>query len=252
MGNADLHIHTSFSDGTAPARNVLDWAQERTDLNVIAITDHDDIAGSLLAREVWAKGDYRFDFVTGVEITTIEGHLLALFVEEPLPNLCRLEQAMEAVHKQGGICVAPHPLNWLTRSLGRRELRRFRLGREDGLRLHGIELANCSPGSGLRRRQAAELNAVELGLAEIGGSDAHFLDFIGGAYTVFPGTTGADLRTAILQRTTEARTGPRPTLRQIGVRRLTHQTWRGLMTTPRRMGWRPTAMSFVRRILNVR
>jgi predicted metal-dependent phosphoesterase TrpH len=247
MGKADLHVHTSFSDGMASAREVLDWVEERTDLDAVAITDHDDVAGALRAREVWARRSYRFDFITGVEITTIEGHLLGLFVEEPLPNLCRVEEAVEAVAKQGGICVAPHPLNWLTRSLGIRELRLLSSGADAGLA--GVELANCSPGSRMRRARAASLNQAELGLAEIGGSDAHFPDFIGGAYTSFEGTGAAELKAAIMARTTRAHDGPRPAFWQIGPRRLAHQAYRGIMTTPRRMGWGPTARSFVRRVL---
>jgi predicted metal-dependent phosphoesterase TrpH len=241
MGKADLHIHTSFSDGMASAREVLDWTEQRTVLDAIAITDHDDATGALRAREVWAKGAYRFDFIVGVEITTIEGHLLGLFVEEPLPNLCHVEDAVEAVRKQGGVCVAPHPLNWLTRSLGVRELRRV-----SGL--SGLELTNCSPGSRLRRAKAAALNRTELRLAEIGGSDAHFPDFIGGAYTEFEGTTAAELKTAIIERKTRARRGARPSLWDIGPRRLAQQGYRGIMTTPRRMGWAPTARSFIQRV----
>jgi hypothetical protein len=239
MGKADLHVHTSHSDGMASAREVLDWAEQRTGIDVIAITDHDDVAGSLHAREVWARGRYRFDLVPGVEITTIEGHLLALFVEEPLPNLCHVEEAVEAVHKQGGVCVAPHPMNPFTRSLSRRHLNRT-------AGIHGIELANCSPGSGLRRR-AARILGRRLGLAPVGGSDAHFPDFIGAAYTEFEGSTAADLKAAILARATRARRGRAPGLLQIGPRRLLHQTYRGIMTTPRRMGWGPTACSFMRR-----
>jgi predicted metal-dependent phosphoesterase TrpH len=246
MGKADLHVHTSFSDGMASAGEVLDWVEQKTDLDVVAITDHDDVAGAFRAREMWAKGRYRFDFVTGVEITTIEGHLLGLFVEEPLPNLCHVEEAIEAVSKQGGICLAPHPLNWLTRSLGIRELRRLSTGADAGLA--GVELANCSPGSAMRRRTAASLNRNELRLAEVGGSDAHFQDFIGGAYTLFEGTSASELKHAIRRRETEARHGARPALWQMGPRRLAHQAYRGLMTTPRRMGWGPTARSFVRRV----
>ncbi|MEX0684353.1 MAG: PHP-associated domain-containing protein [Dehalococcoidia bacterium] len=247
MGKADLHVHTRFSDGMAHAREVLAHVEEHTDLDVLAITDHDDLRGALVARELWAKGNYRFDFVPGVEITTIQGHLLALFVEQPLPTLCRLEEALEAVHKQGGVCVAPHPLNPFTRSLGVRELRRTAAAG-----LHGIEAANCSPGSGIRRRAALKLNASEWHLAEIGASDAHFLDYIGAAYTDFPGTGAAALKAAILARETTAHYGSVPSLRQIGPRRLLHQTWRGFMTTPRRLGWGPTAASFVRRIVQTR
>lgn len=244
-GKADLHVHTSFSDGMAGPRELLDYVEACTDLDVLAVTDHDDVRGALLAREVWAKGRYRFDFVAGVEVTTVEGHLLALFVEEPLPNLCRMEEALEAVHRQGGIAVAPHPMNPFTRSLGARELRRA-----EGL--HGIEAANCSPGSGMRRAKALRLNRERLGLAEVGGSDAHFLDFVGAAYTFFPGTTAGELKLAIQERRTQAMNGERPNLARIGPWRLAQQTYRGIMTTPRRMGWGPTAGSFVRRIFGAR
>ncbi len=243
-GKADLHVHTSYSDGMAGARELLDYVEAHTDLDVLAITDHDDVRGALKAREIWARGNYRFGLVTGAELTTIEGHLLALFVDEPLPNLCHVETALEAIHKRGGLAVAPHPMNPFTRSLGARELRRA-----EGL--HAIEAAGCSPGGAMRRAKALALNR-ELGLAEVGGSDAHFLDFIGGAYTSFEGTTAAELKQAILSGTTAAMNGRRPSLRQIGVQRLAQQTYRGIMTTPRRMGWGPTAHSFVRRIFGTR
>jgi predicted metal-dependent phosphoesterase TrpH len=49
MGLADLHIHSVYSyDGTAPVASILNRAQE-VGLNVIAITDHDEIKGSLKA-----------------------------------------------------------------------------------------------------------------------------------------------------------------------------------------------------------
>jgi predicted metal-dependent phosphoesterase TrpH len=248
IGKADLHIHTSYSDGMFHPAELLEHVEERTDLDVIAVTDHDDIRGALRVRDLWARHRWRFEVVTGVELTTIEGHLLALFVDEPLPNLCRVDEAIEAVRKQGGLCVAPHPMNPWTRSLGARDL--CRLGR--GGALDGLELANCSPGSGLRRRQARSLNSRKIMAAAVGGSDAHFLDFVGSAFTEFPGATAAALRQAVLSRETAARNGPRPSLRRIGPRRLLHQAYRGFMTTPRRMGWWPTARSFVRRIVTVR
>jgi predicted metal-dependent phosphoesterase TrpH len=249
MGKADLHVHTAFSDGMASAQEVLDWTEELTALDVLAITDHDSIEGAWLAREQWARGRYRFEVVVGVELTCIEGHLLALFVEDPVPNMRWLPETLEAVHRLGGIAVVPHPMNPLTRSLGIKELRR---AAADAGGLHGIEATSCSPGSGLRRARALALNRSELGLAEVGGSDAHFPDFIGGAYTSFEGTTADGLKEAILAASTEARTGLRPGFRQIGPRRLVQQSWRGVMTTPRRMGWGPTARSFVRSIFRTR
>ncbi|MFQ5472594.1 MAG: PHP domain-containing protein, partial [Dehalococcoidia bacterium] len=74
LGKADLHVHTSASDGMADASALLDYVEEHTDLDVVAITDHDDIRGAWRAREVWANRRYRFEVVTGIEITSIQGH----------------------------------------------------------------------------------------------------------------------------------------------------------------------------------
>ena len=52
MGLADLHIHTIYSyDGTASVPAVLTRARQMG-LDVIAITDHDEIIGSLKAVEL--------------------------------------------------------------------------------------------------------------------------------------------------------------------------------------------------------
>jgi predicted metal-dependent phosphoesterase TrpH len=55
MGLADLHIHTVYSyDGTASVPAVLARAKQ-VGLDVIAITDHDEIRGALRAFELASK-----------------------------------------------------------------------------------------------------------------------------------------------------------------------------------------------------
>ena len=77
---ADLHIHTTYSDdATASVEDVLEYVANRTDLRVIAITDHDEIEGALKAQRL-AK-DYGIEVIVGEEVSTNEGHLLALFIE---------------------------------------------------------------------------------------------------------------------------------------------------------------------------
>jgi len=250
-GKADLHIHTSASDGMASAREVLDYVQKHTDLDVIAITDHDDIRGAWEAREVWAKGRYRFGLVTGIEVTAIEGHILALFVEEPVPSLRPVAEVLEAVHRQGGLCIVPHPLSWLTRGVDRKTLMRIRDMAKDGIHFDAIETANQSPAARIARRRTLELNRRVLGLPEVGGSDAHFLPVIGSAFTRFPGRTAEDLRRSISQGTTQGVAGRHPSVLQLGAAKVLRQTYRGIMTTPRSMGWGPTAASFVRRIFRL-
>lgn len=251
MGKADLHIHSSLSDGMADIPTLLEYVETQTNLDVIAVTDHDDIRGALAARDAHERGTYRFEVVTGMEITTIEGHLLALFIDEPIPCLRGVEETLAAIHRLGGVAIIPHPLTWLTRGLGERHIRRVTTSKVDGVHFDGIELTNGTPAGRSGARKAKALNR-SLGVAEAGGSDAHFLEAVGAGYTEFPGHTSADLRQAILDHTTRGVCAPHPSVREIGYAQVARQTYRGIMSTPRAMGWGPTARSFVQRIFTVR
>ena len=124
FGQADLQLHTAHGDGMAGAREVLDRVQSHTDLDVVAVTDHDDVAGALEARAVHARGDYGFEFVPGIEVTTRSGHLLALWVDVPIRSFRSLAETVRAIHRAGGLAVVPHPFSYLTRSIGQRALQR--------------------------------------------------------------------------------------------------------------------------------
>jgi len=235
----------------AEVPELLDYVESSTDLDVIAITDHDSLAGALAARELWAHGHYRFDLIVGMEVTALEGHIIALYLEDPVPSLRPVDDVLEAVHKQGGICIIPHPMSWLTRSLGQRAIERVIANRRDGVYFDGLETANQSAGARVTLNKAARLNHERYHLAEVGGSDAHFLTAIGSAYTQFTGSTAQELRQAILEKKTLGINGQHPSLLQIGMGKVLRQTWRGLNVTPRQMGWGPTAKSFIKRIFPI-
>jgi len=194
MGKADLHIHTTWGDGTATVRQILDHAAAGTDLDVIAITDHDDLRAAWEAQDL-ADG-YRLEVIPGMEITTLQGHLLCLFLERPVKMLRSLEWTIQAVHDQGGLCIAPHPLSWLTRSMGEGAVRRV------SAQLDGIEVVNPSLAGRVTAARVQSLNQSELRLAETGSSDAHHLLGVGSAFTEFDGTTAADFRRTLEQRQT--------------------------------------------------
>jgi predicted metal-dependent phosphoesterase TrpH len=202
LGKADMHLHTLYSDGTASVRAVLDHVERATDLDVIAVTDHERIDGALRAREIHAAGDYAFELVVGEEITTRRGHVLALFITERIPALRPLPETLERIHDQGGIAIAAHPMAPLTPSLGARSLRWSHLAGDARHRLDGIELMNPSTAGRARRRARERLNAELLHLPAVGNSDAHVLEGIGSAWTWFPGSTAADYRAAIADGTT--------------------------------------------------
>ncbi len=82
MGRADLHLHTIYSDGMGTVPAVLEAARQ-AGLDIIAITDHDTLTGARQARELAPR--YGVGVIPGVEITTAEGHLLAYWIERPVP-----------------------------------------------------------------------------------------------------------------------------------------------------------------------
>ena len=229
----------------ATVPELLAHVEERGDLDVIAVTEHDTLRAGDEARELHGRTAYRFEVVCGMEVTTLDGHLLALFVDKPIASFQRMEPTLEAIHRQGGIAIVPHPLSWLTRSVGVNVLDRVAAVRNDGVHFDGIEEYNLSPAGRATSAKARRLNEERLGLASIGSSDAHFLASIGSARTEFAGTTAAELRRAIETRATQGAAGHAPSLAELGYRNIVLQQWRGMMATPRNMGWGPTIRSFV-------
>jgi len=204
MGKADLHIHSGAGDGIPAVYEILDYVENETDLDLIAITDHDLIEGSLEARDLVAKGGYRFQVLVGMEITTLEGHLLAYGLEEPLRMLQPLTRTIELVHEQGGFCIVPHPMSWLTLSLQRWSIERVLRDPREEIRLEGLEILNPNLAGRVSYERVRALNEERFHLSELGGSDAHLLPMIGQAHTFFPGRTAEDFRQALESRTTRA------------------------------------------------
>jgi predicted metal-dependent phosphoesterase TrpH len=239
VGKADLQLHSDLGDGLAPPEAILD-AAERAGMNVIALTDHDDIRGAFLIRDLASRRNSPVEIVTGIEVTTRSGHLLALWVEEEIPMFAPLKQTIALIHSLGGVAIAPHPLSYLTFSIGEGALRALHAAAPES-RIDGIELVNPSYAGRVRRKRAAWLNEKLLGAAETGSSDAHHARLVGTAWTDFPGTSAAELRRAIAERTTRP-DGRHWTLGEHldGVAR---QQWRSMVRDPlkrarRRMGTR--------------
>lgn len=238
MGLADIHIHSSYSDGLGTPAEILDYVEGQTELSVIAIVDHDEIAGSHATHELAARRNSRVEVVVGMEVTTLEGHLLALFIEQPVPSLRPLEHTIENVHAQGGLCIVPHPMSWATRSIGRFALERILRRHRDRVYFDALEAVNATLAGRVAAKAAARLNAKRLHLPEVGGSDAHFVESIGSGYTVFEGTTAEDLRRSILAGTVRSGGGQPVRLLQIGLGKVVRQQARGLFVLPLRLLYR--------------
>lgn len=84
----DLHCHSHFSDGALSPQALLTRAKER-EINVLALTDHDTIAGLHLARQ--AADENGIIFINGVEFSSqwgkVGAHIVALGVKLDSPVL---------------------------------------------------------------------------------------------------------------------------------------------------------------------
>src|SRR5579872_5349601 len=78
-GRADLHMHTTASDGWPTPQELVDHAR-RAALDVIAVTDHDTIEGALRAAEHAAKRS-KLQVVVGEEVSSRDGHIVGLFLD---------------------------------------------------------------------------------------------------------------------------------------------------------------------------
>jgi predicted metal-dependent phosphoesterase TrpH len=204
MGRADLHLHTIYSyDGTASVPAVLKRAKQ-LGLDVIAITDHDEIEGALKAMEI--APNYGVEVIPGIEITTADGDLLALFITEKVDAGLSLIETVLRVRELGGICIAPHPMcsGMGMKSLSARTILKALRNLKVAETLIGIETYNGTSIDRLSNYYAFIL-ACQLDISQTGGSDAHVLDMMGFGITEFEGRTAADLLIAMKNETTKAR-----------------------------------------------
>ena len=201
LGRADLHIHTLASDGTAGIVEILEHVERATDLDVIAITDHERVDAALAARAISRERGLRVEIVVGEEVSTLGGHLLALFIEERVRPVRSLRTTIAEIHEQGGLAIPAHPLVPYPLCAQGWVLRRLIADPDPRVRPDGIEAFNPTT-LGRAWHSRVVRFAAEYDLATVGNSDAHAAAAIGSGWTSFPGRTADDLRAAIVERRT--------------------------------------------------
>jgi predicted metal-dependent phosphoesterase TrpH len=191
----DLHVHTRFSRDSRndPAR-VVETALRRG-LGGIAVCDHDAFGGVKAVRAAAPPG---FLVIPGMEISTRFGHLLGLFLREPVRTKDPFE-AVEAIHAQGGLAVLAHPF------ARHRAIDPLFASRLDGCEGYNARYSRASRRRGPGGEPRVIAFAREHRLAVTGGSDAHFLWEVGRGRTVVEGTALEDVKRAILERRTTFR-----------------------------------------------
>jgi predicted metal-dependent phosphoesterase TrpH len=199
---ADIHVHTKYSgiarlgflrfpesvvepqDAVRKARSV--------GLRVLCITDHNTIFGASKAQEYAKEND--IDVVIGEEISTLDGEIIGLYLNEEIPPHLTVEETIDRIRSQDGIVIAPHPFSLHCPSLGEKI---------ENLDIDAIETINAGHIDGYANSLATERSKSGK-WAIVGGSDSHALGTIAYAYTTFEGENAEDLRRAILMKRTNA------------------------------------------------
>lgn len=167
MLDIELHCHTRYSpDSLVKLPDLIEQAR-KVGIHRLAITDHSEIEGALLAKQM--APDL---IIVGEEAMTTEGELLCLFISELIPDGLTLKEAIDRVHAQGGICGPSHPL----------DPRRFGIGLANLLEYASafdfVETFNARVRDAGKNEEADEV-ARRLGLPRVCASDAHTLQEVG-------------------------------------------------------------------------
>jgi predicted metal-dependent phosphoesterase TrpH len=161
----DLHVHSNCSDGRDEVRTIL-RAAARRGLAGLSITDHDTLQGSLKALKIIREERLDLILIPGAEVTTAEGHLLVLGVQELPPRGHSPEETSEMAREQGGITIVPHPYHPFRHAIGRIP------------DCDAVEVYNSKHIFGIANARA-RMGAKKRHLSMVAGSDSHFAATVG-------------------------------------------------------------------------
>jgi predicted metal-dependent phosphoesterase TrpH len=176
MLKLDFHVHSCYSDDASGTPEEIMKSLKKRGLQGMALTDHNTLEGSLKARQVAPRD---FLVIPSMEISTKDGHLLALNVTTLIPRGLSIEETVDAVCDAGGVPIVPHLFRLLS-GIKKEKLQGIQT------KISAIEVFNgCSvPSSNLKTAKVA----YEYHLGGTGGSDSHDPSYAGYAYTVVDST----------------------------------------------------------------
>jgi predicted metal-dependent phosphoesterase TrpH len=158
---AEFHCHSIYSsDSLASFEKLISTACNKG-IKKLAITDHSNIEGALLAKKM--APDL---IVVGEEVKTDRGEILAYFLSEGLPKGIKPEEAFKRLKDQGAFISLSHPFDSNREHWTEEEIERFLPY------LDAIEVFN-SRCMGKEPNARAFAFAISHNLGCMVGSDAH-------------------------------------------------------------------------------
>lgn len=167
---ADLHIHSTFSDGRASPKEILLYAKA-IGVEVISITDHDTFNGGVRAHNL-SKNSPGLPFaIIGVEVATNKGDIL-VYCPNAFELAKNIDVLLDRARENNCIVVPAHPFDKWRNGIGE-EIRAYKWDAVEAWNARAPKWANSE----------AMAFAREIGLPALANSDAHILDEVGAAYS---------------------------------------------------------------------
>jgi len=161
----DLHVHTVGSPDAHTRHEDLPRIIKERGLDGIAVTEHN-----------------RFDpprvdalIVPGVEVSSRDGHIVALGVHENIPARLPADETIRMIHEQAGIAIIPHPYDPVSECV---KIARLKTTPD------AVETVNSDALSFYISNWLARRDAAAFKLPQVGASDSHIPETIGDAWTV--------------------------------------------------------------------
>lgn len=184
---ADLHLHTRWTDGTVSPKKMVELAVS-TGIDAIAITDHNTSVPSDIAIDYATQNNLPIEVIRGMEVSSKDGHVLALNLEGTIKPNMPLEETIKEIHRQRGFAIIAHPNLKRTSSVHLELIRKIIDSDDPELYMDGIEIFNASEArmhrvdklgiffrednSNVRRFVEANIHNPKLG-ALLGNTDGH-------------------------------------------------------------------------------
>lgn len=172
MYKIDLHTHSIASPDGSISQEEYGRILESEALHAVAITDHDQVDFALRMRDILGE-----KIIVGQEITTRDGEIIGLFLQERVtPGLSAKETAV-AIHTQGGLVYIPHPFETVRKGISQVTL--------DSI-IDEVDIVEAYNGRALLQNRGPQATTWARMHQKpiVSSSDAHGLKGLGATYTL--------------------------------------------------------------------
>ncbi|MBR9678856.1 MAG: hypothetical protein GON13_01150 [Nanoarchaeota archaeon] len=160
----DIQVHSRFSHCANMNVKKLLEKMDLLGFDYVFITDHNTMR--------FHKYNKYKQILPGIEVKTIEGEILGLYVQEKIKKGLSVEETIDKIHEQGGLAIPSHPFD--------KSREHFK---HVNYNFDAIEIFN---GRVIFQKHNLQALNNARGFVKLAGSDSHFVSEFGKCYNTSP------------------------------------------------------------------